>query len=597
MDSSGEIQMRKEVKNMDVSIMSIVGNGEFVPGQAVLSAEAEGYAAFAQRLELLLKGPADIEAPVYGGQPDNSDALESGDLPPAAYPEMIDGEKAGATPGLRASVPTIAVEGHLPGDRQGIRRFSMVGTGQSALFGNEGSAPLTSADAPVSWPLTAVSPWESLSASPGPAATEKPEGHPRSPIPLPAHLGELVLTGGRNVQTPESAMGETESPAAGRESEARASQLNSPPAPMDDGEAFFSIPPNRSEWPGTAASRQFVAVESMVQDETAPAKSFGLPLPSNSSAEAWKEVTANSSDKPERHSSVQEQGAPGVAKEQVSGRAAFIAVAAKEHLQKVAASPGHISQDKASRSESGAPDVISRDIHATEARIVPASSSRPQDGNNLPVGEMPGHSSAVDRAAFSPGGSPGMPTSLVWGETGSLAGEGLHRVMSPSVSPEATNSNAVGSGFASARQLAEHVMGQIQSRFRMMVHNGREKITLQLEPEYLGKVKMDVSLHNHHLIAQMTTDSAATRELIASHVHTLRESLLDHGFRLDSFQVNCEQNTAGRGFEDGRQGFGDGWDRHAQRGPEDGSSSSDETASYSTDSGLPAAAGRVNLFA
>ena len=70
---------------------------------------------------------------------------------------------------------------------------------------------------------------------------------------------------------------------------------------------------------------------------------------------------------------------------------------------------------------------------------------------------------------------------------------------------------------------AGRVLGQIESQMQRMVLKGRQKVILQLEPESLGKLKMEVSLSEHGVTAKMTTDSAAAREIIFTHVHALKE--------------------------------------------------------------------------
>ncbi len=93
------------------------------------------------------------------------------------------------------------------------------------------------------------------------------------------------------------------------------------------------------------------------------------------------------------------------------------------------------------------------------------------------------------------------------------------------------------------KEVGQGLLEQVESQLHLMALRGREKITLQLHPAFLGKLKMNVSLQNHHLVAEMTTDSAMTREILSSHVHTLKEALMDQGIRLERFDVHLQDNT------------------------------------------------------
>jgi len=99
------------------------------------------------------------------------------------------------------------------------------------------------------------------------------------------------------------------------------------------------------------------------------------------------------------------------------------------------------------------------------------------------------------------------------------------------------------------------LLEQVQSQLHRMAIRGREKITLQLHPESLGKLKMHVSMQNQHLVVEMTTDSAMTREILSRHVHTLKEALMDHGVRLERFDVHFQDNPTDNGSRHAGQAF------------------------------------------
>ena len=144
---------------------------------------------------------------------------------------------------------------------------------------------------------------------------------------------------------------------------------------------------------------------------------------------------------------------------------------------------------------------------------------------------------------------------------------------------------------------AERVLGQIEPQLQRMVLKGRDKLFLQLEPASLGKLKMEVSLSDQGVTAKMTTDSAAAREVIFTHIHALKEALLDQGFRVDNIQVHYQEEMADSGFKDANQPHGDG--ARQQLRDEGGRryASTHEEVPSPGESDETMAQGRVNVFA
>ncbi len=114
------------------------------------------------------------------------------------------------------------------------------------------------------------------------------------------------------------------------------------------------------------------------------------------------------------------------------------------------------------------------------------------------------------------------------------------------------------------KELAPGLLKQVQSQLHRMVLRGREQITLHLHPDVLGKLKMNLSLQNHHLVAEVTADSSMTREILTSHVHTLKAALLDQGIRLERFDVQLQDHSAEGGYRQAGHAFHQQTRRHPQ---------------------------------
>lgn len=158
-------------------------------------------------------------------------------------------------------------------------------------------------------------------------------------------------------------------------------------------------------------------------------------------------------------------------------------------------------------------------------------------------------------------------------------------------------SRALSDGAVRPEISAGRLLEQIESRLQRMVLKGRETVLLQLEPESLGRLKMEVSLGDHGVTAKMTTESLAVRELIFNHVHTLKEALLDQGFRVENIQVDYREETADPGFRDGNQTYDHGPRQQLRDEGEEPKTSSHEDMPSPGENDLPMAAGRVNVFA
>lgn len=85
---------------------------------------------------------------------------------------------------------------------------------------------------------------------------------------------------------------------------------------------------------------------------------------------------------------------------------------------------------------------------------------------------------------------------------------------------------------------------------------GTRSWTVQVEPNSLGAVRLEISLREHGVTADITTSHPIIRELLDHHQGQLRQALADHGFSVDRFSVNVgdpEQRSSGRSWEQAGQ--------------------------------------------
>ena len=114
--------------------------------------------------------------------------------------------------------------------------------------------------------------------------------------------------------------------------------------------------------------------------------------------------------------------------------------------------------------------------------------------------------------------------------------------------------------------LQESVMNQITEKLHGAVRSGMQEIRIQLKPETLGDVKMQIRVEGDVVIAKIQVESQQVKQIVESNLQSLKDSLAQHNLQAGAFEVNV----------------GQGWDRHSG-GTGDGTSGSREHVSGGED--------------
>ncbi len=146
---------------------------------------------------------------------------------------------------------------------------------------------------------------------------------------------------------------------------------------------------------------------------------------------------------------------------------------------------------------------------------------------------------------------------------------------------------------------AQGVLNQVLSQLHVMTRpgTGEKTLSLQLHPESLGRLKMRVSLQGHHLVADLTAVTPHAKELIAGHMHTLRQALTDQGFHVERFDVHLRNDAGGNAFANTGQTFRDPGGSGREGFTYRGLSGMDEPEAISLDAAIAVSEHGVNLFA
>ena len=102
---------------------------------------------------------------------------------------------------------------------------------------------------------------------------------------------------------------------------------------------------------------------------------------------------------------------------------------------------------------------------------------------------------------------------------------------------------------------ADEIFNEIVKQFSLIVSKGGGEANIVLQPELLGKIKLNLKLNQHEINSVIIVDNQSVKDLIISKLNILEQNLLQHGFSLGSFQV--EVNDSQAGFNTAGEGIGE----------------------------------------
>lgn len=116
-----------------------------------------------------------------------------------------------------------------------------------------------------------------------------------------------------------------------------------------------------------------------------------------------------------------------------------------------------------------------------------------------------------------------------------------------------TTENGVQTVFTRLTEALDMVK-QIVEQIRVQISPDTTSMEMQLNPENLGKVSLNVSAKNGVVTAQMTVENDAVKAAVESQIVQLKESLNNQGLKVEAIEVSVET----RSFERQEQNSGQG---------------------------------------
>ena len=102
-----------------------------------------------------------------------------------------------------------------------------------------------------------------------------------------------------------------------------------------------------------------------------------------------------------------------------------------------------------------------------------------------------------------------------------------------------------------------HVVNQVARQISLSLRRGDNHLRLQLRPPQLGAIQIDMDMKGGMLKIGMTTENNSVKEFLISSVQELRDSLVQHGVKLERLdvQVNCNLGQSMAQAGRGQNGF------------------------------------------
>lgn len=99
------------------------------------------------------------------------------------------------------------------------------------------------------------------------------------------------------------------------------------------------------------------------------------------------------------------------------------------------------------------------------------------------------------------------------------------------------------------------VFKQVVEHAKVVVHDGKSEMTVQLKPENLGKLSLEIVAERGVLVAKFVAESQQVKQIIEANLPQLKDALESQGLNVQGFSVSVGDNSAQReAFEKGVAG-------------------------------------------
>ena len=93
---------------------------------------------------------------------------------------------------------------------------------------------------------------------------------------------------------------------------------------------------------------------------------------------------------------------------------------------------------------------------------------------------------------------------------------------------------------------------QIVKKASFNLENGRSEFKIDLKPESLGHLKMQILTENHHVTVRILAENPLVKDMIESNLAQLKANFQNQGLEIEKFDVSVAQDSEKNGTGDGR---------------------------------------------
>lgn len=110
---------------------------------------------------------------------------------------------------------------------------------------------------------------------------------------------------------------------------------------------------------------------------------------------------------------------------------------------------------------------------------------------------------------------------------------------------------AVKSTYSESQVDTESIMKQVEAQMKLNLRPGISEISMQLHPESLGSIHLQVIAKNGVVTAQLAAETEAVRAAIESQVAVLKDSMNEQGLKVEAVEVTVASHEFDRNLEQG----------------------------------------------
>ncbi len=102
--------------------------------------------------------------------------------------------------------------------------------------------------------------------------------------------------------------------------------------------------------------------------------------------------------------------------------------------------------------------------------------------------------------------------------------------------------------------LRTQTLDQIVRKAAVYMRNGQHEARIELRPEFLGHVRMQVTTENHQVTVKILTEFGFVKEMVENNIHQLKAELQQQGLQVDKLEVAVSNDSDENKHSHGKSG-------------------------------------------